>query len=65
MCQSTVRKQVKSHDLHVVFTDSRVRSGLRTGHTMEAMRECVGQFLKKMPTSTCANCGCHNPTLRR
>lgn len=56
---------IDAGNLLCTHADSRVRSGLRTGHTMEAMRDCVGQFLKKMPAQTCANCGCHNPTLRR
>ena len=49
----------------MVFADGRVRSGIRTAHTQEAMRECITKFLKAMPTQSCANCQCNNPAIRR
>ncbi|KAL3142270.1 hypothetical protein ABBQ38_002612 [Trebouxia sp. C0009 RCD-2024] len=45
--------------------DARVRSGIRTAHTQQAMRECITKFLKSMPTQTCQNCQCNNPQIRR
>ncbi|KAK9816421.1 hypothetical protein WJX72_000053 [[Myrmecia] bisecta] len=42
-----------------------VRAGLETAHTVDAMRECVAELLRKMPTGVCANCKACNPNMRR
>lgn len=39
--------------------------GAETVHTMEAARECQLEFFKRMPGSVCANCGAHNPTIKK
>ena len=36
-----------------------------TAHTVEAMHACVAEFMKRMPTGNCKNCGAANPAIRR
>ncbi len=36
-----------------------------TSHCLEAIRDCTNAFMKAMPLKVCANCGAHNPTIRR
>ena len=56
---------VNPAEVGLLFADGRVRSGIRTAHTQEAMREGITKFLKAMPTQSCANCQCNNPAIRR
>ena len=43
----------------------RLRNGTATAHTVVALREVAGDFLKRMPTQKCASCGCNNPGIKR
>ena len=43
----------------------RLRNGTATAHTVVALREVAGDFLKRMPTQKCASCGCNNPSIKR
>jgi len=63
--QHTNSCKADTAEVGMLSTDGRVRSGIRTAHTQEAMRECITKFLKAMPTQSCANCQCNNPSIRR
>jgi len=36
-----------------------------TVHVQEALRDAVAELFARMPKSRCANCGAHNPTVRK
>ena len=61
---SVADERRRSHAAASTSTGSSKRDTM-TSLSLEAFRETVGEFFKRMPIRQCANCMAHTPDLKR